>query len=205
MVCCECGKLPASGKPRLKNYRDSATAKSAQVLRAPSDRQSVDPVNVPFSVLCHPWQLKDKVISDEFSTLYACNRLHTDLIRRSDDVFRCLLYCCTVDEPFLTHDEQSSLMSNPTPLQSLLGGVGLAIPIQFHLVLNGSVLGISGFVHNAVLGRKEALASVAGFLMGGAIIGVLEGIGPGKGSAALARIGFSGLLVGIGTKVASNT
>jgi uncharacterized protein len=93
-------------------------------------------------------------------------------------------------------------MSNPTPLQSFLGGMGLAIPVHFQLVLNGSVLGISGFLHNAVRGRKEALTSVAGFLMGGAIIGAVEGIGPDTGSAGLSHIAFSGLLVGIGTKVA---
>jgi hypothetical protein len=92
-------------------------------------------------------------------------------------------------------------MSNPTPLQSFLGGVGLAIPIQCQLVLNGSVLGISGFLHNAVRGRKEALAAVAGFLTGGAIVGVVEGIGPDTRSAGLSYIAFAGLLVGVGTKV----
>jgi hypothetical protein len=92
-------------------------------------------------------------------------------------------------------------MSNPTPLQSFLGGVGLVIPVHFLLTLNGSVFGISGFLHNAIRGRREALTSVAGFLLGGAIIGVVEGIGPETISAELPRIALSGLLVGVGTRV----
>jgi hypothetical protein len=91
-------------------------------------------------------------------------------------------------------------MSNPTPLQSFLGGVGLAIPIQFQLVLNGSVFGISGFLRDAVRGKMEALASVSGFLLGGIVIGAMEGIGPDIGSIGLRYIAVSGLLVGIGTK-----
>jgi len=94
-------------------------------------------------------------------------------------------------------------MSNPTPLQSFLGGVGLVIPVHFLLTLNGSVFGISGFLHNAVRGRREALTSVAGFLLGGAIIGVVEGIGPETISAELPRIALSGLLVGVGTRLAN--
>ena len=92
-------------------------------------------------------------------------------------------------------------MSQPTPLQSFLGGVGLAVPVQFLLVLNGSVFGISGFLHGAVRSGKEALTSVAGFLLGGAIVGAVEGVGPRTVSIGLFRIVFSGLLVGVGTKV----
>jgi len=92
-------------------------------------------------------------------------------------------------------------MSRPTPLQSFLGGVGLVAPVQFLLVLNGSVFGISGFLHNTVRGGKEALASVAGFLLGGAIIGAVEGVGPKTVPTGFFQIVYSGLLVGIGTKV----
>jgi hypothetical protein len=92
-------------------------------------------------------------------------------------------------------------MSHPTPLQSFLGGVGLTVPIQFLLTLNGKVFGISGFFHNAVRGETEALTSVAGLLLGGAIIGAVEGVGPPKMSVGLAQIALSGLLVGVGTKV----
>jgi uncharacterized protein len=92
-------------------------------------------------------------------------------------------------------------MSKPTPLQSFLGGVGLVIPVQFLLVLNGSVFGISGFLHDAVRGGKEALTSVAGFLLGGAIVGAMEGVAPPTVPTGLFRIVYSGLLVGIGTKV----
>lgn len=94
-------------------------------------------------------------------------------------------------------------MPNSTPVQSFLGGMGLAIPVHFQLVLNGSVIGISGFIHNAVRGRKEAMASIAGLLMGGAMVAAVEGIGPDLGSADLRYIAFSGLLVGVGTKLSS--
>lgn len=77
----------------------------------------------------------------------------------------------------------------------------MTVPIQFLLTLNGKVFGISGFVHNAARGRKDALISVAGFLLGGAIIGAVEGVGPPKMPVRLVRIALSGLLVGVGTKV----
>lgn len=92
-------------------------------------------------------------------------------------------------------------MSHPTPLQSFLGGIALTVPIQFLLTLNGDVFGISGFLHNAVRRDKEGLTSVAGLLLGGAIIGAVEGVGPQKMSVGLPWIALSGLLVGVGTKV----
>lgn len=92
-------------------------------------------------------------------------------------------------------------MSSPAPLQSFLGGIALALPVQFLLTLNGSVLGISGFLHGAMRGKKEALFSVAGFLLAGVAIGAVEGTGPEIISASLPRIAISGLLVGIGTRV----
>lgn len=92
-------------------------------------------------------------------------------------------------------------MANPSPLQSFLGGVGLTIPVHSLLILNGAIFGISGFLHGAVRGRTEALASVAGLLIGGATVGVVEGFGPEIVEAALPSTILAGLLVGIGTKV----
>ena len=92
-------------------------------------------------------------------------------------------------------------MSNPAPLQAFLGGIGLAIPVHFLLTLNGSIFGISGFIHGAVRGGKEAFTSVVGFLLGGVIIGAIEGAGPETISVRLPQIALSGLLVGIGSKV----
>lgn len=92
-------------------------------------------------------------------------------------------------------------MSKPTPLQSFLGGLGMVIPVQFLLVLNGSVFGISGFLHDAVRGGKESVASIASLLLGGAIIGAVEGVGPHPISTGLPLVILSGFLVGVGTKV----
>jgi len=47
------------------------------------------------------------------------------------------------------------------------------------------------------------LNSIAGLLLGGAIIGAVEGVGPAKVSAGLAQIAVPGLSVGIGTKLRS--
>jgi hypothetical protein len=85
-------------------------------------------------------------------------------------------------------------MSSPTPLQSLLGGVGLSLPVHSLLVLNGSTLGISGFIHRAVLGELEAASALAGLVLGGAAVGAIEGIGQGL-------VIISGFLVGAGSKV----
>ncbi|KAF7973413.1 hypothetical protein HWV62_15215 [Athelia sp. TMB] len=91
-------------------------------------------------------------------------------------------------------------MSSPTPVQSFLGGVALALPVHSLLLLNGSVLGISGFLHRAVRGDPEAFFSVAAFLAAGVVIGLVEGpVAPAAQS--LQRIALSGLLVGVGTKV----
>ncbi|KAF7968090.1 hypothetical protein HWV62_32041 [Athelia sp. TMB] len=93
-------------------------------------------------------------------------------------------------------------MSSPTPVQSFLGGVALALPVHSLLLLNGSVLGISGFLHRAVRGDPEAFFSVAAFLAAGVVIGLVEGpVAPAAQS--LQRIALSGLLVGVGTKLGS--
>jgi uncharacterized protein len=97
-------------------------------------------------------------------------------------------------------------MSSPAPLQSFLGGIGVAVPVHALLVLNGSVLGISSFLHGAIRGRKEATISTAGLILGGMAVGAIEGAGPGPGVVGnqLWSIFLSGLLVGVGTKVDPN-
>ena len=88
-----------------------------------------------------------------------------------------------------------------TPLQSFLGGVGLVIPVQILLTFNGQPFGISGFLRNATRGRKDALASVAGMLVAGLVVGGIERVGPEFIAVQLPRIAISGLLVGVGTSV----
>jgi hypothetical protein len=92
-------------------------------------------------------------------------------------------------------------MSSPTPTQSFLGGVGLALPVHALLLLNGSVFGVSGFVHCGVKGQKEALASLSGFVLGGVVVGLLEGCGPRHFQPGLPQTLISGFLVGFGSKV----
>lgn len=92
-------------------------------------------------------------------------------------------------------------MSTPTPSTSFLGGFGLALPVHALMVLNGSVFGISGLIHRAVRGNKEALVATTGLFLGGAIIGFIEGQGPDSSSLSLQGLLLSGFLVGLGTKV----
>ncbi|KDQ61028.1 hypothetical protein JAAARDRAFT_45703 [Jaapia argillacea MUCL 33604] len=92
-------------------------------------------------------------------------------------------------------------MSVPTPLQSFLGGIGLSLPVFALVKLNGSVFGISGFLHRAVRGGREALMAVAGLVLGGIVIGLVEGEGPQTLSTSLAKLAFSGFLVGMGTRL----
>lgn len=92
-------------------------------------------------------------------------------------------------------------MSTPRPLQSFLGGVGLSLPVHALLLLNGSVFGISGFLHRAVRGSKEAIASAAGLLLGGMFVGLTERAGPQPFPLPFPHVILSGLLVGVGTKV----
>jgi uncharacterized protein len=94
-------------------------------------------------------------------------------------------------------------MSSPAPLRSFLGGVGVALPAYSLLVLNGSVFGISSFVHGAIRGGKEAAIAASGLILGGMVAGAIEGAGPGPGVLGnqLGLVILSGLLVGIGTRV----
>lgn len=94
-----------------------------------------------------------------------------------------------------------TLMSSPTPLQSFLGGLGLTLPVHALMLLNGNVFGISGFLHRAVRGGKEAIVAVTGLVLGGVFIGVLEGSGPKPFTLGLSQVLLSGFLVGLGSKV----
>lgn len=92
-------------------------------------------------------------------------------------------------------------MSSPTPLQSFLGGLGLTLPVHALMLLNGNVFGISGFLHRAVRGGKEAIVAVAGLVLGGVFVGIIEGNGPKPLSLRLSQVLLSGFLVGLGSKV----
>lgn len=92
-------------------------------------------------------------------------------------------------------------MSTPTPSTSFLGGLGLALSVHSLMILNGSVFGVSGMIHCTVRGNKETLVAVAGLVLGGVIIGLIEGQHPSSGSLKLQGIIVSGLLSGLGTKV----
>jgi hypothetical protein len=97
----------------------------------------------------------------------------------------------------------SSLPIASTPARSFVGGIGLGIAAWSLTLLNGSVFGISGFLHRAVKGEREAVSGVAGLVIAGMCIGLIEG----KDSQAISGIDsvfvvlLSGLLVGLGTKV----
>jgi hypothetical protein len=101
-------------------------------------------------------------------------------------------------------------MSNPTPLQSFIGGSLLALAADILFTYNGSVFGISGFVHRTFRGSwqdakawRESLAGVVGLLLGGVTVGILETAPTGMrvaSASGLGRVLLSGLLVGIGTK-----
>lgn len=92
-------------------------------------------------------------------------------------------------------------MSSPTPIQSLIGGMGIPLAAHELLVLNGNIFGISGFLHSAVRGSVEGLAGAAGLVLGGMIVANLEGAGPATTPLSASQMALSGLLVGLGTKV----
>lgn len=95
-------------------------------------------------------------------------------------------------------------MSVPTPLQSFLGGIGLSLPVHALLIFNGSVFGISGFLHRTFRGDKEAATALAGLVLGGAAVGLLIGAAPEDSGATIPQLIISGLLVGAGSKVSQS-
>lgn len=88
-----------------------------------------------------------------------------------------------------------------TPLQSFLGGVGLALPVHTLLSLNGKTFGISGFIHGAVHGNLEDVLSALGVIAGGFTVGAIEGIKPAIQDSPAFLLILSGLFVGAGAKV----
>lgn len=91
-------------------------------------------------------------------------------------------------------------MAHPTPLQSLIGGFGIPIAAHELLLLNGNTFGISGFIHSATRGGEGALG-VVGLVLGGALVGKLESVGPASLPVTFPQVMVSGFLVGLGTKV----
>jgi len=67
--------------------------------------------------------------------------------------------------------------------------------------LNGSIFGISGFLHRAILGSCEAITSLVGILLGGFAVGLLQSGPPEIIDPRLSTLVLSGLLVGVGTKL----
>lgn len=95
-------------------------------------------------------------------------------------------------------------MSNPVPLRAFFGGVGIALASYNLLLLNGSVFGISGFIHRCYRGTVEPAFSVGGLILGGVAIGALRSTVPPSIPPNVASLPFivtSGFLVGLGTKV----
>lgn len=92
-------------------------------------------------------------------------------------------------------------MSSPTPLQSLIGGIGIPLAAHELLLLNGDVFGVSGFLHRAVRGSVEGLTGAFGLILGGILTAKLEGAGPTTIPLSTLQIALSGFLVGVGTKV----
>lgn len=92
-------------------------------------------------------------------------------------------------------------MSHSTPIQSFLGGLSIPIPVHALLLLNGSVFGISGFVHRAMRGSLEDLAGTVGLILGGVFVATLENTSLPPPPLPLSGVLLSGFLVGFGTQV----
>ena len=95
-------------------------------------------------------------------------------------------------------------MSSPVPLRAFVGGVGIALASYNLLILNGSVFGISGFIHRCYHGAVEPVFSVGGLILGGVAIGALRSTVPPSILPTVNKlpiIATSGFLVGLGTKV----
>lgn len=86
-------------------------------------------------------------------------------------------------------------------LQSLVGGFAISIAAHTLLLLNGSIFGISGFVHRAVKGHVRDIVSISGLILGGVVAARLEAKGPSPLSISIWQILLSGFLVGLGSKV----
>lgn len=99
-------------------------------------------------------------------------------------------------------------MSSPVPLQAFVGGVGIALASHNLLLLNGSVFGISGFIHRCYHGSVEPVLSVGGLVLGGVAIGALRSTAPPSILQIVNKLPIvvsSGFLAGLGTKVSLET
>jgi len=94
-------------------------------------------------------------------------------------------------------------LPGPTPLQSFIGGICLAFPVQALLSFNNNNFGISGFIHGAAGGGLEDAMSVLGLVLGGVAVAVIEGDKPSVGDSAPLPLMLSGLLVGVGSKMSN--
>ncbi|KAJ7581214.1 hypothetical protein C8J56DRAFT_959386 [Mycena floridula] len=86
-------------------------------------------------------------------------------------------------------------------LLPILGGLGLASAVNTLLVLNGSVLGLSGFLNRALHHDVEAIFGIFGTVLGGMLVGHLKG--PDIDTLSFPKAFISGILVGIGAKLAN--
>ena len=95
-------------------------------------------------------------------------------------------------------------MSNPVPLRAFVGGVGIALASHNLLLLNGSVFGVSGFIHRCCHGASEPIFSVGGLILSGVAVGALRSTVPPSvlpNVDSLPIVAISGFLAGLGTKV----
>lgn len=95
-------------------------------------------------------------------------------------------------------------MSSPVPLRAFVGGVGIALASYNLLLLNGSVFGISGFIHRCYHGAVEPVFSVGGLVLGGVAIGALRSTASPSILPIVNKLPVivtAGFLVGFGTKV----
>lgn len=95
-----------------------------------------------------------------------------------------------------------------TPLRSFLGGVGLTVTAHMFLRLNGTVFGISGFLHQTVRGSRDGAVALLGLLVGGMMAAAVNrDIAPSSTNPAmylgLPQYLLSGILIGLGSKLAN--
>jgi hypothetical protein len=104
-----------------------------------------------------------------------------------------------------------------TPLQGLLGGVGLALSASLLLFASGRSFGISGFIHRAfdmrgvwtdTSGRLDNILGVTGLVLGGVAVGALERRytpdmppSPSMLGLDIVKVAAGGFLVGLGSRV----
>ncbi|KAG1735840.1 hypothetical protein EDD22DRAFT_1045313 [Suillus occidentalis] len=105
----------------------------------------------------------------------------------------------------ITEPDRSSkpgTTGGPHSIRRSSGGIGIALSVHSLLVLNGSVLGVSGFVHRSLRGDKAAMASVVGLVLGGITVGIIGDVDTPEPHTAssLLPMALSGSLVGIGTR-----